>query len=132
MANLVHDFEGNFSARAAQLDTDWRKHRAEIQADRNLSEQGRAAALLNADTARVGAVNRLRGEAELWAKFEIADAHKELAKVRSASADKRRRVLGDALTADLARRLCSPAMRHRKRRAAQLKRPRPAQPQPNC
>ncbi|MBI3957241.1 MAG: hypothetical protein HY328_00430 [Chloroflexi bacterium] len=82
MTNLLGDFENKFSGRAAQLDADYRKHRAEILADRNLSEQGKAAALQAADTQRQNAVKRLRGEAELWAKFEIADAHKELAKAR--------------------------------------------------
>lgn len=104
MTNLVDDFNSTFGDRARTIDAEWRQHKARILADANLSQQGKAAALTDADERRREVVGQLQSEAESWARFEIADAHKDLAKVRAAAADKRRKVLGDQLTADLARR----------------------------
>jgi len=104
MTDLIADFRDTFGERASAIDAEWRKHRAAILADANLSGQGKQAALADADTRRREAVQRVKNEAEMWAKYEISSAHETLAKARAEDAKQRRSILGDALTADITRR----------------------------
>lgn len=104
MTDLVKDFQTTFGDRAQRIDADWRKDRAGILADGNLSDQGKQAALGKANEARQSAVERLQSEAELWVSYETKSAHEELAKAKAATAKNRRAILGDALIADLERR----------------------------
>lgn len=107
MVNLVRDFQNNFGRDAANLDAAWRKNRDEIQADRNLSHTGRTAALAAADERRLIGVENLRARADRWAQVERGAALAKLAAGRAAAAKQRRGILGDSLTAELARRRLS-------------------------